>query len=894
MSIRNLKSLFTPSSIALVGASRDEGSVGGVVARNLLAGGFTGPIWLVNPKAHDLAGMPVFAGVEALPSGPELAVVATPAAGVPGLISQLGARGTKAIIVLSAGFAEAGAEGQTLLKQMLEAAKPFTLRIVGPNCLGVLAPAAGVNASFAHLMPRAGHTAFFTQSGAMLTAVADWAAARGIGFSQLVSLGGMADVDFGDLLDAAASDPDTHAVLLYVESITHARKFMSAARRCARIKPVIVVKSGRHAESARAAQSHTGALAGSDAVYDAAFRRAGMIRVAMIEDLFDTLETVTHSVRLTGDRLAIITNGGGAGVLATDHLIEQGGRLAELTPQTLSRLNACLPRNWSGGNPVDIIGDAGSERYRASLEAVLADPGVDAVIVINCPVAVADSTKAADAVISVVRGTLAQASTKPVLASWLGEKAVAQARERFDDAGISHYATPEKAVTAALRLVKLSRLQSLLMETPALRLQEPPDRLAARAIVDGALAEGRKWLTALEAHDILAAYGIPSLRPRLAQTSEEAGLVAAAAGFPVALKILSRDIVHKSDVGGVVLNLADASAVVEAARTMMVNVAKLRPDAHIKGFVVQPIVNRPGAHELIVGLSEDRLFGPVILFGQGGTAVEVVDDQAVALPPLNESLAKDLISRTRIARLLAGYRDRRPADMAAIVNTLLALQDIAIDLPEVKELDINPLWADDKGVMALDGRIRIEPSESSGAERFAIKPYPQDLEQTITDRSGKLYSLRPVRPEDAGNLQAMIAACDSEDIRMRFFSSLRSLPEALAKRLTQIDYDREMAFVAAKDSGAGSEFGGVVRLALDPDRERAEYAVIVRSELKGTGLGYSLMRKIIEYARSIEVKQIFGDVLAENEPMLSMCREFEFRRERSDGGPGVVQVVLDL
>ncbi|MEQ1867826.1 MAG: GNAT family N-acetyltransferase, partial [Micropepsaceae bacterium] len=435
-------------------------------------------------------------------------------------------------------------------------------------------------------------------------------------------------------------------------------------------------------------------------------------------------------------------------------------------------------------------------------------------------------------------------------------------------------------------LVNLAKGQALLMETPAIRSHTPPDRRAARATIELALAEHRDWLTAMEAHDVLAAYGIPSIRPRLAQSPEEAGQVATTIGFPVALKILSRDIVHKSDIGGVVLNLADAAAVAQAARTMTATVSKLRPDARIEGFIVQPIVARPGAHELIVGLSEDRLFGPVILFGQGGTSVEVVADQAVALPPLNALLAKDLISRTRICRLLAGYRDRRPADEEAIVNTILALQDIAIDLPEVKELDINPLWADDRGVMALDARIRIEPAASSGTGRFAIKPYPRDLEKTITDRMGTSYILRPVRPEDADKLQAAIAKCDPEDIRMRFFSGLRSLPDVLAKRLTQIDYDREMAFVATRSSEVDGVIGGVVRLAFDLDRLRAEYAIIVSSELKGTGLGYGLMQEIIAYARSLHARQMFGDVLAENERMLSMCADFGFKRERSDNGPG--------
>ncbi len=894
MSVRNLRSFFAPKSIALIGASRTPNSVGDVVARNLLAAGFEGTISFVNPRGGELHGRPVYESVQALPETPELAIVATPPAPIPDLIAELGAHGTKAAVVLTAGFAEMGDEGRALQQRMLEAAQPHTLRLVGPNCIGVLAPNAKVNASFAHRMAPAGRTAFVTQSGAMLTTVLDWASARGLGFSHLVSLGGMSDVDFGDMLDYLAAEPGTDAVLLYIESITHARKFMSAARRCARVKPVIVVKSGRHAEGARAARSHTGALAGSDAVADAAFRRAGLLRVLTIDDLFGALEALSSNQRVTGDRIAILTNGGGAGVLATDHLIDEGGKLAELSPDTIEALNRVLPVSWSKGNPVDIIGDAGPDRYRAALETLIADRNADAILVLNCPVAVADPTASAEAVATVARTAREQGNPTPVFTAWLGEAAVADARKRLDEGGLPVFDTPEQAVTAMMQLVRRAKAQEMLMEIPpASTTSEPRNTKAIREPIDRALSEGREWLTTVDANAILQAYGIPTVELRVAKTPEEAHRTAVSMGFPVALKILSTDIVHKSDIGAVALNLKDGPSVARAASTMLLRIAEAAPDAHIDGFILQPMASRAGVHELIAGLSEDPLFGPVILFGQGGTAVEVVKDQALALPPLNAILARDLIDRTRVARLLKGYRDRPPSDVNAIVKVLLALQDIAIDLPEVKELDINPLWANDQGVLALDARIRVAKEPRPGTERFAVKPYPGELAHEITDRLGKPYLMRPIKPEDASAIQETIASSDPEDVRMRFFSTLQRLPDVLAKRLTQIDYDREMAFAVIDESGERPEGIGVVRLALDPDRTRGEYAIMVRSDRIGTGLGFRMMQEMIAYARKIGAKQVFGDVLAENNRMLNMCAKLGFERTGSPE-PGVVEVTLDL
>lgn len=890
MSVRNLDSFFKPASIALIGASREPNSVGYVVANNLITAGFSKPIWLVNPHAAEIHGQRAYPSVAALPAVPELAVIATPAATVPGLIAEIGERGAKAAVVLSAGFSEAGAAGRALQAQMLEAAKPYTLRIVGPNCLGVLSPAGAVNASFAHRMPQKGGVALITQSGAMLTAIIDWAVGRNIGFSHLISFGGMSDADFGDFLDYLAADAETRAVFLYIENVRHARKFMSAARRCSRIKPVIVIKSGRSSEGAKAARSHTGALAGSDVVYDAAFRRGGMLRVATIEDLFETLETLSRNVRVPGDRVAMLTNGGGAGVLATDYLMEHGGHLATLAPATIEQLSAHLPKTWSGGNPVDIIGDAGPDRYRVSLETLRRDPNVDAIIAMNCPVAVADSGDAAQAVIDVVAETKADGGA-PVFASWLGEAAAAPAREKFENAGIPQFPTPENAVEAVLRLADYQRSQALLVEVPPAGAHAIHNTKAARQIVERAVAEGRSWLTPDEARDVLIAYHIPTCDLRIAATPREAADAAKAVGFPVAIKVKSPDIQHKSDVGGVKLHLLDETAVERAAQEMLRQIAEKAPNAKVEGFLIQPMATRPSAQELIVGISEDELFGPVLLFGQGGTAVEVVGDRALALPPINAALARDLISRTRISRLLAGYRDRLPANLGAIVDVLLSLQDIAVELPQVKELDINPLWADHAGVLALDARIRVAPATLEGTDRFAIKPYPTELAHVIADRQGKTYGLRPIRPEDAEALQKTVAATAPEDIRMRFFSGLRQLPDALAKRLTQIDYDREMAFVLEQ---ADDSIGGVVRLSLDPDRIRGEYAIILRTDLKGRGLGVAMMKDIITYARSIGVKQVFGDVLAENTRMLEIAAELGFRREARGPSPGVVEVTLDL
>jgi acetyltransferase len=871
MSIRNLEHLFRPQSVAVIGASETPRSVGATVLHNLIDGKFAGAIMPVNPKHDELAGIKVYPTVASLPTVPELAVICTPPATVPALIGELGARGTKAALVITAGLGMSkDSQGRTLKEAMLAAAKPHLLRILGPNCVGLLVPGLGINASFAHTGALPGKIAFVSQSGALVTAVLDWAKSRGIGFSKFISLGDSSDVDAGDVLDYLGSDAETHSILLYLESITAARKFMSAARAAARNKPVIVVKAGRMAEGAKAAASHTGALAGSDDVYDAAIRRAGMLRVSSTEDLFDAVETLARTRPLFGDRLAILTNGGGPGVMATDALILGQGRLAELSQETLRKLDTVLPATWSRGNPVDIIGDAPTERYVQTLQILLDDAQSDAVLFIHAPTAIVESSEIAAA----VAPALAKAS-RNVLACWMGGDAVKQARAIFARAGIPTYDTPEEAVRAFLQVVQYRRNQDLLMEVPPSRSSEfVHDREKAQAVIAGAVAEGRAMLSEPEAKAVLAAYSVPVVDTRIARTIEEAVKVAAEIGFPVALKILSPDITHKSDVGGVALDLENPQAVDDAAKAMQKRLQEYRPNARLQGFTVQSMARRPTAQELIIGTTTDAVFGPVVLFGQGGTAVEVVADRAIGLPPLNTVLARELISRTRVSKLLAGYRDRPPADITAISRTLIQLSHLIADIPQIVELDINPLLADDHGVLALDARMRVAASAASGVDRFAIRPYPEELEEWISWQ-GRRVLLRPIKPEDGTQHVEFFNALDPEDVRYRVFMRIRELQRPQLARLTQIDYDREMAFIATSEREPGRfETLGVARAVADPDNVSAEFAIIVRSDIKGKGLGPVLFGKLIAYCRSRGIKELVGEALMDNQRIKGLVRRF--------------------
>ena len=891
MSIRNLQYLFEAGSVALVGASKEPGSLGAVLARNLFNGGFDGPVLPVNPRHAAIEGVLAYPDAAALPVAPDLAVIATPPSTVPGLIGAFAERGTKAAVVITAGLGTHDAGGPALRQAMLDAAKPHTMRIVGPNCLGVLVPGIGLNASFAHRAPRTGRLAIVAQSGAVLASVLDWAGTRGIGLSHVVSLGDMCDVDFGDMLDYLATEAEVRAVLLYIEAVTHARKFMSAARAAARIKPVIVVKAGRHAAGARAAASHTGALAGLDGAYDAAFRRAGMLRVVDTGELFDAVETLAMARPPPGDRLAIVTNGGGFGVLATDALMDEGGRLAELAPETVERLDTVLPPTWSRANPVDIIGDAPGSRYADALGALLEEPGADAVLVLNCPTAIASSTEAARAVVRAVGD-----SRKCVLTSWLGDEGAREARRLFAEHGLPGYDTPDRAVRAFMHMVSYRRNQESLAETPPSIPEDfTPDTESARRAIEAALADDREWLTEAEAKNVLAAYAIPVVPTHVTRDADEAARVAVRLATPVALKILSPDIVHKSDVGGVALDLRAPAAVRHAAEAMTERVRATRPEARLDGFTVQPMVERPGTFELIVGVVEDRQFGPLVLFGHGGAATELIADSALALPPLNMHLARQAIARTRIHRLLRGYRDHPAAALDDVALTLIKVSQMVVDLGEVVELDINPLLADEFGVMALDARVRVRRTTEPAATRLAIRPYPKELEENIHRPDGTVLLLRPVRPEDEPAFQELFTHLSTDAVRLRFFGPKKALTHPFAARMTQIDYDREMALVLAEPGTPGrAAVHGVVHIAADSDGVRAEYAIMVRSDMAGRGLGSLLMERIIAYGKARGLKEIFGEVLRANARMLRLCDRLGFARGPNPDDPGVVEVRLAL
>ena len=865
MSIRHLDALFAPTSIAVFGASLRPGSVGATVWRNL-SSDYTGKLYPVNPKHSTLDGVKTYAKVGTLPEAPELAVICTPAATVAPLIAQLGARGTRAAIVITAGLDKAQKQA------MLDAARPYTLRILGPNCIGMLAPHLGLNASFSHIGAIPGELAFVSQSGALVTAMLDWAGSRGIGFSHFVSLGEHADVDFGDMLDFLGSDPKTRAILLYIESIEESPKFMSAARAAARNKPVIVVKAGRSAAGQAAAASHTGALAGSDAVFDAAIARAGMLRVNSLQDLFLAAETLSRFRDGPSGGLIVLTNGGGAGVMAADAAASEGVPLTPLSPDMLTQLNAVLPANWSHGNPVDIIGDAPGQRYVDALQALKSETD-SAVLFIQAPTAIVPSTDIAKALLPAVTQ-----APRRVLGSWLGDGAVKEARQLFRAAGVPDFDTPEEAVHAFAMLRTYRQHQEELLQTPPARSAARPVNMPAiRAIVDRVVGSGRELLTEPEAKALLDAAGLPVVATRVVSPDMAEVLTAAqAVGYPVALKILSYAISHKSDVGGVRLNIANEAELKEASAAMLARVRELRPDADVQGFTVQRMVQLKHAHELIIGTSVDPVFGPIILFGQGGTAVEVLADRALALPPLNTPLALAQIERTRVARLLHGYRNEPPADIHGIAQVLVSISQLLADVPELAELDINPLLVNDQSVVALDARVRLSEKRPAGAAHFAIQPYPQHLVETW-DWQGQTLTLRPIRPEDEAQHRAFLEQLKPEDVRLRVFYSRRSIEHSELARLTQIDYAREMAFIATRPTAdGGEETLGAVRATVDPDNIDAEFGVIVRSDLKGNGLGLKLMQKLIDCLRQRGTQRLVGTVLRENSGMLSLARALGF------------------
>jgi acetyltransferase len=897
MSTYHLDRLFNPRSVALVGASPRPASVGRAILRNLRLAGFGGRLDLVNSTHDEVEGVGAIKTIAGLREAPDVVIITVPPAQVPGVIAAAGAKGIPTAIIITAGL---GHGPGSLAEATERAARTSGMRLIGPNCLGVLVPAAKLNASFAACMPQAGDLALISQSGAIAAGMVEWAAKRSVGFSAIVSLGDQLDVDFADLLDHFAVDRSTRAILLYIESIGDARKFMSAARAAARVKPVVVIKTGRHKQGAVAARTHTGALAGSDAVYDAAFRRAGMLRVLDLDELFAAAATLGHLQPFAGNRLAILTNGGGIGVLAVDRLMDLRGTLATLSPSTMSKLDAALPPIWSRANPIDIAGDADAHRYAVAMETLLADQNNDAILVMNVPTALASAAEAAKSVAGAVQENRTRfVPTKPVLSVWVGDSGAAASE--LEAANIPHFPSETDAVRGFMHLVQYREAIDHLMALPSSLPQDfTPDLAEARRIVKGVIAEKRTWLDPVEVSALCSAYAIPVAGVTAARDADEAARAARpllADGGTVAVKIHSPDIVHKSDIGGVRLGLASEQAVRDATADVLARARAVMPQARIIGVTIHPMIVRPRARELITGIADDPTFGPIVVFGTGGTAVEIIDDKAIALPPLDMQLAQDVIARTRISRLLQAYRDVPAADGPAVAAVLVKLAQLAADVPEIREVDLNPLLADETGVIAVDARVSVAPVVRTlqgrpGHPRFAIRPYPKEWERHGRLNDGSNIFVRPIRPEDEGLYPPFLSRVAQEDLHLRFFAPVKRFDHVFIARFTQLDYARAMAFVAIDE--ASGEMNGVGRLHANSNYDTAEFAVLVRSDLKGKGLGWLLMQTMIEYARSEGLKTIEGQILSENLTMLRMCGQLGFTIAPNPDTPDVRIARLSL
>jgi acetyltransferase len=871
MDVHNLGRIFDPNRIALLGVTQNPNSVGGKVLGNLVGGGFRGVVYPVNPGVEAVLGVPCYPSVAALPKTPDLAIVCSPAAEVPAQVAACGEAGIRGLIVVSAGFKETGEAGLALEREIRAAQARFAgMRIVGPNCLGIIVPRLGLNASFAPAMPRDGDIAFISQSGALCASVLDWALENRVGFSHFVSVGNSLDVDFGDLIDYCGEDEHTRSIILYIESVSDARTFMTAARAFARHKPIIAFKAGRFPASAQAAASHTGAMASEDAVYDAAFQRAGIARVPDLGDVFDCAALIGRGRFPAGPRLGIVTNAGGPGVIATDALIAQQGELAALAPETLAKLDQDLPPAWSHGNPVDVLGDANSKRIEKAVAAVLADRGVDAVLVIVTPQAMTNPGATARSL-----AKLAGESRKPLLAAWLGGRAMREGLAVLAEAGIAAYPTPEQAVRAFMTLVAYARNLETLYETPKdVAIQFPYDRAEAkRRFVATRLGAGGV-LPEDVSKELLASYGIPVARPEVADSAAAAVAIADRIGYPVVLKVRSPDITHKTDAGGVALDLAGAEMVAAAWDAIMRSAREQRPDARLEGVTVQKMIAARDSLELILGIKQDPVFGTVILAGMGGVGAELLGDRSLGFPPLNERLAMRMLESLRMWPLFMGYRSRPPVAVAALVQTLIRLSYLAADWPEVTELDVNPLLCTPSEVVALDARVVVDRAragtESEPYAHLALRPYPEKLVKRIALKDGVPVTFRPIKPEDEPLWLAMLGSCSKETIYSRFRYLFDWSTHDVATRFCYIDYAREIAIVAEIGEGASRRLVGVGRLIADPGHREGEYAVLVVDEWQGRELGGMLTDYCLEIARSWELERVVAQTTTDNRPMIAV------------------------
>lgn len=881
MAIRNLDKIFKPDRVAVIGASRNEGTVGYTLFRNLILSEFAGTVYPINPKYESVQGVEAHASMAEVPHEVDLAVIATPAATVPGVVRECGEAGVRGVIIVSAGFREVGQRGLQLEAELRREADRFDgMRIIGPNCLGIISPGVHLNASFAAGMPKAGQVAFVSQSGALCTSVLDWALREEIGFSHFVSIGNAFDVGVADLIDYFATDGRTESLILYAESISDARGFMSAARAFTRDRPMVAYKAGRFAESAQAAASHTGALAGVDSVYEAALARSGVVRLFDVADMFDCVELLSrHGTARAprGDRLAIITNAGGPGVMASDMLLARGGRLAKLSPQTIARLDQVLPQAWSHGNPVDVLGDAPPDRFAQALRLVGEDEGVDATLVILTPQAMTDGTQT-----GVCVGEIAAAGGKPVLAAWMGGDSVSEGTRRLNGAGVSTYDTPEQAVRAFMYLVAYARRREVLYETPReIPISLPLDRECLGRKARGILARDGELLSENNAKELLELYGIPTAKPHPASTADEAIERAREIGYPVVLKVLSAQITHKTDVGGVALNLANDHQVRAAYEQVVAAAQTARPDAEIAGVTIQRMIAVAGGIELILGVKKDPIFGPVLMIGAGGVAAEVVRDRALELPPLNERLARRMLESLELWPLLSGYRGRPGANINSVVESLMRLSCLVTDLPEILELDVNPLLATPDRVTALDARVRVDLDSIGKPHRpfnhLAIHPYPEQYVRQRSLKDGTPVVLRPIRPEDEPLWNRMLRQCSPESIWFRFRHVFQEMPHETASRFCFIDYDREIAIVAECDQSDQQSLIGVGRLVLGTDRNSADYAVLVADPWQGKGLGALLTDYCLDIADQMGVRHLTAEATADNERALNLFAGRGFR-----------------
>lgn len=884
-----MKRIFDPRTIALIGATDREGSVGKAVLENLMSGGGR-EVYPVNPNRDTALGVKCYPSIYETPRRADLAVITTPAQSVPELVEDCGKAGVGGVIIVSAGFKETGEGGRGLETKIRDIRKKYGIRVVGPNCLGVIRPGIGLNASFLKVNPEPGKIAFISQSGALGSAILDWAVSAHIGFSMFASIGSMIDVDFGDMIDYLGEDPETRSIILYMEGVGDARKFMSAARGFARNKPIIVVKPGRFPESAKAARSHTGAMAGESRVYESAFRRVGVLMVKEVDDLFNCAGVLDSKYLPEGPSLAIITNAGGMGVMATDELIELGGRLAKLSDKTIEKLGGALPEFWSRGNPVDVLGDADVGRYSAALQGCLEDSDVDGVVVIYTPQGAASPDELARAV-----ADAAKKSSKPVIGVWMGGEDVRKAREMLQQDRIPAYANPEDAVRTYHHMYRYARNLQLLYETPAeLSLEQSPSKNHLKAQIRRIAREGRSVLTEDESKGVLSNYGIPVILAHITRNVDDALEVAGEVGYPLVLKVLSPDITHKSDVGGVATGIYTPEQLRERYGSMVDAVRERVPHASIAGLTVQKMVEAID-YELILGMKKDKDFGSVVLFGMGGVGAEVFKDFSIGLPPLNQSLAARLMEETNVYRMLQGFRGRPPADIRRLEEIIVNFSNLVVDFPEIAEIDVNPVAVSGGKAYALDARIVIDKHALEAVDHYphmVITPYPTRYVMPWRMQDGTEITLRPIRPEDEPLEQEMLSTLSEESLKHRFFQVIKTITHEMLFRFCNIDYDREMAIVGEVKEHGKRRIVGIGRLIMDPDFRDGEFAVVVHDDYQGKGLGYKLIDMLIGIAQERGLSRMHGDVLSENRKMLSVASELGFVVKPLAGGLSRVELLL--